>query len=984
LRASPVAYGALLAAISSLAHADDLTVSTDVTSPIATSQAANGTPGNITIPVNTRIIMSVNGAAVTVDSSNDVLNQGIIENDAQTGAILVHLEAGNVGNFTNDGANQGRLNITGSGVGNYGILLDGTGTFVGNIDVQVGSTFFVNGNQSVGVAINSTLAGNLTLGNLLVTGEGGTGVLTTAPVDGLIRVTGALQLSGTSTYTTTDVDPLTGTMLAIGSDITGGVIINGPADSIDTTAAGKITTSGSLPAIAISPSIGGGVSDIVIAPVGSTTDVTDPSYSFINRGTVTAIENDPGVSTLGFLVGETGNATHTATLTGGLYNRGTISASSRTDNAFATKAAAASADAVAVEVGNGGIIASDGIHSAFANDGTLSAQVTGNKSASATALLIAPGGNLTNFANGGTITAIAGSTDTTISGLTSYGIRDLSGSLTTVVNSGNITATASLLDDGSERGVAIDLSSGVDDTIHNSGVIVGDLLFGTGNGTLTMDSATAKITGTVDYAGGTLDIEIAQGDHGGALVTTDTRATTLNVGGNGTLQFAISRNTTTASPLVDVAGNATFAEGSHVVVQPTTFLPASASYTLISAGNTLSIYNSDVTANSIPYLYNGNITQNGDALTLSLQRKTASELGLSGNEARIYEPLAAAALKEDSYGAALLAVTSGSQLDSALNAAIPDIAGGVRALTVAMTDQATGVIGARERAIISAPPNTRDDFRFWGQEFYNVVNHNSTAQTAGFNGAGQGASVGVEWGALATGRYGLGATFFSSQEIESHPRDTKTDGDWLVASAYAAWRRANFFIAPQINAGYGGFRSRRTITAGNYVAATAANWLGFTGAGGFTTGYVFDLGPVQVIPQLAFDGLYLYEGSYKESGANGLNLRLKSQSQESVRSFAGVMAQSSFVWADGNLLPQFLAGWSHEFMSSPATIDGSFEAAPGSPFHLVGPTVDSDRMIGGASVAYVFGNWSAGINYDAAATPGSMNQSATLSLSSRF
>ena len=132
------------------------------------------------------------------------------------------------------------------------------------------------------------------------------------------------------------------------------------------------------------------------------------------------------------------------------------------------------------------------------------------------------------------------------------------------------------------------------------------------------------------------------------------------------------------------------------------------------------------------------------------------------------------------------------------------------------------------------------------------------------------------------------------------------------------------------------------------------------------------------------DGLYLREGTYSELGAGGTGLSLKSQNQQSVRSFAGVLGQGTYSWNNGNLQPQLLVGWSHEFMNSPATIDGSFEAAPGSPFHLVGPTVEPNRIIGGASFAYILGNWSAGVNYDASASTGTLAQSATISLSSRF
>ena len=97
-----------------------------------------------------------------------------------------------------------------------------------------------------------------------------------------------------------------------------------------------------------------------------------------------------------------------------------------------------------------------------------------------------------------------------------------------------------------------------------------------------------------------------------------------------------------------------------------------------------------------------------------------------------------------------------------------------------------------------------------------------------------------------------------------------------------------------------------------------------------------------------------------------------------------MLGQGTYTWDNGVLQPQLLVGWTHEFKNSPATIDGTFESAPGSPFHLVGPTLEPNHIVGGASFAYVLGNWSAGVNYDASASTGSLAQSATISLSSRF
>jgi hypothetical protein len=245
-------------------------------------------------------------------------------------------------------------------------------------------------------------------------------------------------------------------------------------------------------------------------------------------------------------------------------------------------------------------------------------------------------------------------------------------------------------------------------------------------------------------------------------------------------------------------------------------------------------------------------------------------------------------------------------------------------------------------------------------------------------------ALGAEWGALRSLRYGVALSFFSSQETELHPRDTKTDGDWTMASAYAAWRANNFFVAPQISAASGAMQSRRAIMIGSSSYSAQAHWNSYMGAGGVTGGYIVDFGRFQIIPTIAFDSLYVYESQYGEVGAGALGVRLKPQNQTSARAFAGVIGQGSFNYDQGMLMPQFVAGWSHEFLNDTATIDGSFEAAPGSPFHLVGPTLDPNRVIGGVTLGYVLRNWSAGVNFDASSNSGALAQSATFSISSRF
>jgi uncharacterized protein YhjY with autotransporter beta-barrel domain len=1195
----------MMASMSEQALADDLKVGngTTLTTPVATATASNGTPGNITTEVGSIVKLADPGAVATLNSNNNIDHSGLFETGATSGGIGVHVLGGFAGNFTAQGGAGAIINVTGSGTGNYGLLLDGTAPFTGNITLQPGSAVIVYGENSVGVAIDAALNGNLLTGAAIqATGVGTTGVRVNAAISGSYTNSGVISVRGTQIFTIENVDPLSGSGIAIGASITQGFLNAGPVSATDgSTSIGRVTNSSTAPAVVIAPSVSGNVSSITLGSFDS--DTARLNFSVLNRGNITASENDVGISTTGMRFGETADTSLGTLLNNGFYNRGSITASSQSDNTLSTTATAVPTDATGLIIGKGatveafrapglstaaggweskaasgsttttillgadgsevngiykGLIVSVGgenkvvtdyvvtrtddgavtsktltLASALAtaptadqqlfinvdpanavslaqgasdisgayngftirsgtetrivsdytviynpatsqptlrvatiqgligtpapfatppnpnasspitistsnlfNAGSIAAAMTGNKGGVVTAINILPGANLVgpdgelgigSLTNYGAIDATARTTDNSIDALTAIAINDQSGTLNTIVNHGRISATASTLANGAQIAVAADLSRSSATQrffVLGTGDVVGDILFGSApvnvdpnlQNKLIIEGSVTNTTGnvtTVDYAtvsgalratnGGSLDVEVSRLGTGGILRTSNVRATSLTVGAKGFAQFALTQNTGSA-PLIETTGNIRFEDNSSISITPTTFLPANGTYTLLrsTSGNNVNFTNFGATAglgsgSQFPFLFEGTFSANGQPLNvasgnitaqnldLTLRRKTATELGLEGNIAAIYEPLAAAALGDNEFGAALLTLNSAAEVEAAIATTVPDIAGGMRALTVAMTDQATGVIGSRLRSLLTAPPGTRDEFRFWGQEFYNIVGFRADDGTHGFNGAGQGVSVGVEWGSLESrGRWGAGYTFFSSQEVETHPRDTKTNGDWHMLSAYSAWRINDFYIAPQVNVGAGNFKTRRTLIAGNVGRQASAKTTSYLAAGGATAGYIIDLGNIDIIPTIAVDLMHFNQGSYDEFGGGGMSLQLNSQSQTSVRSFAGVIGQGSYAFNEGAFMPQLLAGWTHEFANDPITIDGSFESSPGSPFHLVGPTLASNKAIGGVSLGYVMRNWAAGFNYDASASRGSLAQSATFSISSRF
>ena len=154
------------------------------------------------------------------------------------------------------------------------------------------------------------------------------------------------------------------------------------------------------------------------------------------------------------------------------------------------------------------------------------------------------------------------------------------------------------------------------------------------------------------------------------------------------------------APIISATGPVSFRTGSKVALVPSTFLPDSGTYTLIhSGGLSFADFAAATSAQPIPFIFNGAITRNANDLVLTLQRKTAAQLGLTGNVATIYEPLAKAALADHEFGAALLTLGTAAEVQAVIDASVPDVAGAVRALSIAGSDHPRFLAAHGEQAL---------------------------------------------------------------------------------------------------------------------------------------------------------------------------------------------------------------------------------------------------------------------------------------------
>lgn len=594
-----------------------------------------------------------------------------------------------------------------------------------------------------------------------------------------------------------------------------------------------------------------------------------------------------------------------------------------------------------------------------------------------------------------------------------------------------------------------------DDTINVSGTnsapasITGNIALGGGRDTLNIgDFGTVKGSVT-EFGGGTATVTVGSGSGTGTLILTNTAqgltVNTLDVKGGGTLGMAISQafNSTSAGYVgpvikaVDVTSGGAVTPGAITLDpnskftlnyqsfistpnpgQPAQFVLLDAPTGQLSVGNFATIQSTiqgnpaNKITGEIPYLFTGsvctfNVSAASDCsgaapttdsqLVLNLQPKSAAQLGLTGNAAKIF-PYANAALATDSAlgGNFVSDITNSAQAQAAYNAFLPDLSGSSRAVLVSITDQASGPVAERQREL-RMYADKEGGTTMWGQEFFQRMD--SGRNVEGYKGSGFGLSVGADTGSPQAGRYGGAITFFSGDQTNKAPDFAKTSNQWYLLSGYTDWRGKGLFLDTQASVGYGALKGHRymQLTDPNtgkiiYTRAAANKHAALALTGGVSTGVILTYGGTVITPQFSLDALTMREEGYRETGggsgttgADGLDLIVAPYYASSARAYLGSSIRQDIDLGGFYLQPELRAGYRYDFLASPVKLRAAFASVPSSKFALTGPDPERGDIVAGGTLSVATGTWSLGVNYDyLRGTGGAVDQIGTLTLLGRF
>jgi uncharacterized protein with beta-barrel porin domain len=898
-----------------------------------------------------------------LNSNNSVSNDGSIIVRHFQDPVGIWIEGGHVGLLTNngsivvEGSDDGLATTTGdsfSAIDSIGKSLNDVGTFTGNIVTSAGSSITVRGQSPTGIYLQSSITGNVLLGGSTSSiGNGAIGVRTVAPISGTFLISGSIASTARDDGDGTVVPALPGSALLIGGSVGGGILNDGP-DGNDTPIA-QISTNGSAPALRIAPATGF-AADLT---VGTFSDIALAEYSFINRGEIIGGPIWPNIDAKAIELGGSGD--FLTTFSGNFYNSGMIRALATSDNVNATNSQPSASDATAIFLDANTIVPE--IENTAS--GVIEAMTDGPLGGNATAISIGASGSLPGLINDGSILAHAFATFDETSGLDAFAIRDHSGTLINIVNSGTISATAS---GANALTVAAELTSATAPiSFVNTGTVVGDVRFGSGAtpSTLSIQGPDALVSGFIS-SGGAVDVSISGDGSGGTLITSGVRnAGDFDVGSGGVVGLQIGQD---PGPLVEARGTASFAAGSRLFLTPVSFL-AEQRYELVSADGGLTLANGVTDGTNVPFLFNGffgvveNANSDRASLVLDVELKSADELGLEQNGAVLFQGVAQAALLDDELGAELLSLSSNAAVADAVEQFVPNDRNIPRAVGLMLTDPAGGNVAGRQRRMQMHRDATGDG-GVWMTGGYNIFDRSGEG---GYDGNGVTGTIGIDFGEQGTGHFGFAYSFFHGGADGTGVTVRSVDVDWNVFTVYMGMDQGNVFANAQANVGVADVEGLRQVNVGSLSRTTQSHdWTEVLASGSVSAGYLLDLGEFQLAPQVGVDYTSMNRSNYTErSGGEGVNLNIQDSHENFLRGYLGASFGGVIDGGGVTILPQAHGGVQHDFLNDQEAIIAEFESVPGTSFTTIGPQASATGFIGGVGVDVSMGWWAVGAYYDA-------------------
>ena len=739
--------------------------------------------------------------------------------------------------------------------------------------------------------------------------------------------------------------------------------------------------------------------------VGIQIDESEIDGDLINKGTINA---KGGEETIGLELA--GFEDHTV-VTGSLINEGSISAISSNP----LSASSSDADTVGIQL-FGADIAEE-----VRNSGTITAK--GGKVAGLQIL----NSNLAdaNITNTGEINAegkiafgldLSGVEPATVQSIDNSGTISVNGSershglyIDNVKASGSLNNSGSIIASGNNSSAIRLEMANIADGIHNSGTIKGGtngILAGDGNAPITITQTAGLIEGgqfaiqgqagndiSVNLAGGTIRGNIAgvsnidvtgkatldaasidssvlnlssKASHLTLAQPHTTLSGDLGMGAGSTLQLDLSTATNADKAVLAVDGKASFADGSHLLLNPvgSDFSVEGKQYILVAADR---IDDQGLSVDSNSALLNIDLSKVTDTQVLATVTgkgiDEADDLlgrsGASNNTRAAFMPFYSGVLTQldanDPVSQAF-ANADAAELAKLASQLSPQTDGSASVAATGAQGLANGAVSARtsaQRGASSGSPFTQSGV--WIQGLSSNSDQGRRDGIAGYDADSYGIAIGID-GKL-NDNLTLGVAYSELSTNVKSDGGNKTDVDSHVLTLYSGFEQGDLFVDASLTYGLNDNSAKRYIAGTTAKADYDSSLYGLN----LTAGYGLHFDNLTLEPRVAGRYSHVDIDGFREKGSSAA-LKQSSQSYEVIELGAGARLAALFQAGQGTLEPELSLMAYHDFAADQAQSTSSYVLG-GTPFVTTGAKPARDSYEAEFGLTYHLGAVSLGGSY---------------------
>jgi uncharacterized protein with beta-barrel porin domain len=175
----------------------------------------------------------------------------------------------------------------------------------------------------------------------------------------------------------------------------------------------------------------------------------------------------------------------------------------------------------------------------------------------------------------------------------------------------------------------------------------------------------------------------------------------------------------------------------------------------------------------------------------------------------------------------------------------------------------------------------------------------------------------------------------------------------FTGSLYGSYFTKNAYVEGAVSYGRNWYDNDRLITIGALQREASSDHDGDLFSAYLGGGYAFNVEDWAIGPFASLRYIYLSEESFREKGADSLNLRVDHRKTDSLMSELGLRLARIFEIKYGSLIPEVSAAWSYDFDIDDRVITASFEGSPGAAFSIDGQPVERNGAVVGAGLTFV-------------------------------